>query len=396
MLDIKNPSMKTKKSLDVFLPFTKPTICDDAINEVVECLKSGWITTGPRVEQFESMIQDYCIHDNGEKPHVISLTSGTAALQLALMSFQLEPGSEVITTPFTFAATLNTIVLAGLTPVVVDVDPHTYNIDVSKIESAITPKTKAIMPVHFAGLSVDMDSIIDIAKRHNLRILEDAAHAIGTTYNGKRIGTFGDTQIFSFHPNKNMTTGEGGCVITNSLDEANYVRRMGFHGIDRPSFNRFSKKGSQHYDVVEAGYKFNMLDMMAALGIHQIKQLDGFIQRRTELANRYFDGLKGCKGLTLPANGDGHAWHLFSPLVNAPFDRDEVIQELKERNVGCGLHWRAITDFTYYQNTFNMNPDRYPIATDIGRRILSLPLFPELTNDLQDQVIDIIWDVLGK
>src|SRR5512135_3553225 len=265
-----------------FLPFSRPSISREAIDEVVACLESGWITTGPRVKKFEEELRRYF-----NAPHALALSSATAGLHLALAALELKPGDEVITTPMTFAATLNTIVLTGGTPVLVDVEPGTYNMDVARIEKAVTSRTRAIMPVHFAGLPVDLDPLYEIANRHNLRVIEDAAHAIGTEYKGKRVGAFGDIQVFSFHPNKNMTTGEGGSVVTRDDRIAEAVALLRFHGMDREAWNRFGKKGSQHYEIIAPGYKYNMMDIQAALGLHQLKQLDGFIRRRTELALRY-------------------------------------------------------------------------------------------------------------
>jgi len=232
-----------------FLPFSRPSISQAAIDEVVACLKSGWITTGPRVKQFEEDLKAYI-----GTPHVLALTSATAGLHLVLVALGLKPGDEVITTPMTFAATLNTIVLAGGKPVLVDVEPGTYNMDVTKIEKAVTKRTRAIMPVHFAGLPVDLDPLYEIAKKHNLRVVEDAAHAIGTEYNGIRIGGFGDIQVFSFHPNKNMTTGEGGCVAARDDRLISNVSLLRFHGMDREAWDRFGKKGNQHYEIIAPGY----------------------------------------------------------------------------------------------------------------------------------------------
>ena len=236
----------TKK--EDFLPFSRPSISREAIDEVVACLESGWITTGPRVKKFEDDLKAYV-----SAPHALTLSSATAGLHLVLTALELKPGDEVITTPMTFAATLNTIVLAGGKPVLVDVDPGTYNIDINRIEQVITSRTRAIMPVHFAGLPADLDPLYAIAKKHGLRVVEDAAHAIGTEYKGRRIGSFGDVQVFSFHPNKNMTTGEGGCVVTRDNKMAEAVALLRFHGMDREAWNRFGKKGSQHYEIITPG-----------------------------------------------------------------------------------------------------------------------------------------------
>jgi dTDP-4-amino-4,6-dideoxygalactose transaminase len=381
-------------SSEEFLPFSRPSISQAAIDEVVACLKSGWITTGPRVKQFEDDLKAYL-----GAPHVLALTSATAGLHLVLVALKLQPGDEVITTPMTFAATLNTIVLSGGRPVLVDVEPGTYNLDVSKIEKAVTKRTRAIMPVHFGGLPVDLDPLYDIAKIHNLRVIEDAAHAIGTEYKGRRIGSFGDIQVFSFHPNKNMTTGEGGCVATRDEKLASDVALLRFHGMDREAWNRFGKKGTQHYEIIAPGYKYNMMDIQAALGLHQLKQLDGFIKRRTEIAQRYHTLLAGWPQWTLtrdPGFRHLHAWHLYTPLINpdaAKMDRDAFMQGMKERNIGTGLHYRAVHLYPYYHEQFGFKRGDFPNAEAISDRIVSLPLFPAMTDRDQDRVIEAMRDL---
>jgi dTDP-4-amino-4,6-dideoxygalactose transaminase len=383
-------------SNEEFLPFSRPTIDQATIDEVVACLKSGWITTGPRVKQFEEDIKAYC-----SAPHALALSSATAGLHLVLAALELRPGDEVITTPMTFAATLNTIVLTGGKPVLVDVEPGTYNMDVTAIEKAVTKRTRAIMPVHFAGLPVDLDPLYALAKKHNLRVIEDAAHAIGTEYKGKRIGSFGDIQVFSFHPNKNMTTGEGGCVVTRDEKMAGDVALLRFHGMDREAWNRFGKKGSQHYEIITPGFKYNMMDMQAAIGLHQLKQLNGFIRRRTELALRYQELLAGWPQLSLPAApaySHLHAWHLYTPLINpdaAGMDRDAFMQGMKERNIGTGLHYRAVHLYPYYRKHFGFKRGDFPHAETISDRIVSLPLFPLMTDGDQDRVIAAMKDIFN-
>jgi dTDP-4-amino-4,6-dideoxygalactose transaminase len=380
-----------------FIPYSRPSISQEAIDEVVTCLKSGWITTGPRVKQFEEDLKSYL-----GAPVALCLTSATAGLHLVLTALKLKPGDEVITTPMTFTATLNTIVLAGGRPVCVDVEPGTYNMDVARIEKAITKRTRAIMPVHFAGLPVDLDPLYDIARKRNLRVIEDAAHAIGTKYKGRRIGSFGDIQVFSFHPNKNMTTGEGGCVVTRDEQLAADVALLRFHGMDREAWNRFGKKGSQHYEIIAPGYKYNMMDIQAALGLHQLKALDGFIKRRTELALRYHEVMKDWPQWTLtttPGYKHLHAWHLYTPLINpdaAKMDRDAFMQAMKERNIGTGLHYRAVHLYPYYREQFGFKRGDFPNAETISDRIVSLPLFPGMTDKDQDRVIHAMQDLFGR
>ncbi|MBX3709036.1 MAG: DegT/DnrJ/EryC1/StrS family aminotransferase [Gammaproteobacteria bacterium] len=382
---------------DEFLPFSRPLISQAAIDDVVACLKSGWITTGPRVAQFTEALKEYF-----NAPHALPLMSATTGLHLALLAMNLEPGDEVITTPLTFAATLNTIVLAGGKPVLVDIDPKTLNMDINQLESAITEHTRIILPVHFAGLPLDLDLLYAIAEKHGLRVLEDAAHAIGTKYKDKRIGSFGDTQVFSFHPNKNMTTGEGGCVVTRDVELADQIARLRFHGVDRQAWNRYGKSGNQDYEIVLPGYKSNMMDIQAAIGIHQLKELPDFIARRNELAKRYQEALSDWPQWTipqLPAYDHLHSWHIYTPLINedaAQMNRNEFMQAMKERNIGTGLHYRAVHLYPYYRQVFGFKPGDYPYAEDVCERIVSLPLFPSMTDAEHDRVLDTMYTIFNQ
>lgn len=374
---------------ETFLPFARPSISPEALAEVSACLQSGWITTGPRVKKFEEMLRGYV-----QAPQVLTVTSATAGLFMVLKALNFQPGDEVITAPMTFAATLNVIVLAGGKPVLVDVERETYNIDVKKLAAAITPRTRAIMPVHFAGLPVDCDPLYALAEKHGLRVIEDAAHAIGTEYRGRKIGAFGDVQVFSFHPNKNITTGEGGAIALRDEKLAAELQLLRFHGMDREAWARFGKTGNQHYEIITPGYKFNMMDMQAALGLHQLPALDGFIARREELVQRYRQALSDWPEFILtkdPSYPHRHAWHLFAPLVNTGkgtrLTRDEFMAALKERNIGTGLHYRAAHLYPYYRDTYGWEPGDFPNAEFISDRIVSLPLFPTLTHAEQDHVI---------
>jgi dTDP-4-amino-4,6-dideoxygalactose transaminase len=379
-----------------FLPFSRPLISQAAIDDVVSCLKSGWITTGPRVAEFTEALKEYF-----NAPYALLLTSATAGLHLALLALNLEPGDEVITSPLTFAATLNTIVLAGARPVLVDIDPHTLNIDLNRLEEAITDRTRVIIPVHFAGLPVDLDALYDIANRHNLRVIEDAAHAIGTEYKGKRVGSFGDIQVVSFHPNKNMTTGEGGCVITRDKQVADQISRLRFHGMDRQAWNRYGKNGSQDYEIVLPGFKYNMMDIQAAIGIHQLKDLAGFIARRNELAERYQQALSDWAEWTLPKRplyDHMHSWHIYTPLINEEvtrMNRNEFMLAMKERNIGTGLHYRAVHLYPYYRQAFGFNLGDFPHSEDVSERIVSLPLFPGMTDAEHDRVLDVMYSIFN-
>lgn len=379
-----------------FLPFSRPTISQEAIDDVVACLKSGWLATGPRVAAFTEALQNYF-----QAPHVLPLMSATTGLHLALIAMGVGPGDEVITTPMTFAATLNVIALTGATPVLVDIDPNTLNMDVNLLEDAINPRTRVIMPVHFAGLPVDMDPIYELAERHGLRVLEDAAHSIGTEYKGKRVGNFGDVQVFSFHPNKNMTTLEGGCIVTRDATLADQIGKLRFHGMDRSAWNRFGKSGTQDYEIVLPGYKSNMTDVQAAIGIRQLESLDDFIARRTVLAERYQEALADWAQWSLPATPDFdhvHAWHLYTPRINveaAGMDRDEFMQKMKERNIGTGLHYRAVHLYPYYREAFGFKEGDFPHAESVGERIVSLPLFPLMTDVEHDRVLDVMYSIFN-
>lgn len=383
--------------VDEFLPFSRPWIDKEEIDEVINCLESGWITTGPRVKQFEQALSEYL-----DSPHALTLSSATAGLHLALEALDLAPGDEVITTPLTFVATINTIVLAGGRPVFVDIDAGTRNMDIEQLAAAIGPRTRAIIPVHFAGLPVDLDPLYALAQKNDIRVIEDAAHAIGTEYKGRRIGAFGDTQVFSFHPNKNMTTGEGGCVTTRDDQLARRVSLLRFHGIDREAWNRFGKSGSQQYSVIAPGYKYNMMDIQAALGIHQLERLDAFIDRRRDLAQRYQAELGEIAELalpTLPAYAHRHAWHLYCVLINvdeAGMTRDEFIEAMKSQNVGTGLHYQAVHLHPYYQENFGFSSGDFPIAEDVGERIVSLPLFPRMQDHDVDRTINAIKNVFRR
>lgn len=378
-----------------FIPFSKPSIDQATCDEVVACLKSGWMTTGPRTKQFEQMLADYLYN-----PHISCLTSATAGLHLALKALNLKPTDEVITSAHTFVASLNTIVIAGAKPVLVDIDLKTRNMNVNLVEQAITPNTKAIMPVHIAGLPVDLDPLYALAKQYKLRVIEDAAQAVGTDYKGRKLGSFGDTQVFSFHPNKNMTTGEGGCVSTCDETLLKRINVLKFHGIDREAFNRYSKTGSQEYDVIEAGFKYNMLDLQAAIGLHQLPQLDTFNQKRREKAERYLRELKDVKALQLPGMPDfecTHTWHVFTVLIDpAVMSRAEFMEKMRDKNIGTGLHYQPVSLFSYYRENFGFKPGDFPQAEYCGNHIVSLPLFPDLSESQQTYVIDTIKEVLGS
>ena len=379
-----------------FLPFAKPSIGDEEIAEVADSLRSGWITTGPKTERFAEAFRAYV---GGRFAAPIS--SATAGLHVALLAHGIGGGDEVITTPMTFAATLNVVVLVGATPVLADIDRGTLNVRPEEIEKKLTPRTRAIVPVHYVGQPADMDPILEIARKHGLAVIEDAAHAIGTEYKGRRIGSLPTTAVFSFHPNKNITTGEGGMVVTNDENVFETVSLLKFHGMDRNAWKRFAKSGSPRYDIALPGYKYNMMDIQAALGLHQLPKLDRFIERRAAIAAAYqHDFADAPFFLPRPVPWPSrHAWHLYAPLVDLDrltIDRDRFMAELKERNIGCGLHYSAAHEFSFYRERFGWQPLDYPEAHFVSERIVSLPLFPDMTEAERGDVVEAVYDVAKK
>jgi dTDP-4-amino-4,6-dideoxygalactose transaminase len=380
-----------------FLPFARPSLGEDEIREVVDTLRSGWITTGPKTERFAAEFLDYV----GGR-FAVPVSSATAGLHAALLALGIGPGDEVVTTPMTFVATLNAIVHCGAVPVLVDIDAATLQMRVEAIEFVLTPRTKAIVPVHYVGQPVDMDPLLALASARGLAVLEDAAHAVGTEYRGRRVGSFPTTSVFSFHPNKNITTGEGGMIVTEDPGVFERASLLKFHGMDREAWKRFAKEGSPRYDVAVPGFKYNMMDLQAALGLHQLKRLDGFIAERTRLAGRYDAAFAGAMGLILPSRvpyPSRHAWHLYTPLLDVDrltISRDRFLDELKRRNIGTGLHYTAAHEFSYYERRFGWKPDDFPEAHFVSERILSLPLFPDLSDDDQDDAIAAVLEVLEE
>lgn len=382
---------------DAFLPFSRPSIGEEEIAELLDSLESGWITTGPKVERFQERFAAYV----GGR-HAAALSSATAGLHLALLAHRIGPGDEVITTPMTFAATLNLIVLVGATPVLADIDRRTLQVRVEEIERCIGPRTRAVIPVHYVGQPVDLDPLLELARRHGLTVIEDAAHAAGTEYRGRKIGSFPTTSVFSFHPNKNITTGEGGMLVTPDEEVFERVSLLKFHGMDRNAWKRFDRAGSPRYDIALPGFKYNMMDIQAALGLHQLPKLEGFIAARRRLAESYQQAFRDLDALILPEPVPypaRHAWHLYTPLVNLDaltIDRDRFIQELKARNIGAGLHYVAAHEFSYYRDAYGWRPDDFPEAHFVSERIVSLPLYPRLTDEDQADVIEAVRDIAAR
>ncbi len=380
-----------------FLPFSIPTIGEEEINEVVDSLRSGWITTGPKVKLFEDAVKEYV-----GAPFAVALNSATAGLHVALLAMGIGPGDEVITTPMTFAATVNMIVQVGARPVLVDIEPGTLNIDPGLIRAKITERTRALLPVHFAGQPCNMDAIFAIAGEFNLKVLEDAAHAIGTEYAGKRIGSLDSISVFSFHPIKNITTGEGGMVCTRDEHLAEEMSLMKFHGMSREAWKRYSAQGTPNYDIILPGFKYNMLDMQAALGIHQLKKLDAFIDRRTEIAEYYNAAFADVEEIAPPSSAaydHRHAWHLYTPLIRIErlkIDRDTFMSELKRENIGTGLHFKAVHHHPYYRETLKIPEGELANADYASDRILSLPLFPKMAGEDPRDVVEAVKNVINR
>ena len=380
-----------------FLSFSRPTIEEDEINEVVDSLRSGWITTGPKVKIFEDEFKAYA-----GAPYAVALNSATAGLHIALLALGIGPGDEVITTPMTFAATVNMIVQVGARPVLVDIEPGTLNINASEIGKKITDRTKAVMPVHFAGQPCDMDKIFDIAAEFGLKVVEDAAHAVGTEYKGRRIGSLDSVSVFSFHPIKNITTGEGGMVCARDEQLAEEMSLLKFHGMSKEAWKRYSAQGTPNYDIVLPGFKYNMLDIQAAIGIHQLRKLDAFIERRGEIAGFYNEAFAGMEEIVTPAPvpyASRHAWHLYTPLIRVEklvIGRDAFMEELKKENIGTGLHFKAVHHHPYYRDSLKIPSGELPNADYASDRILSLPLFPRMTDDDARDVVEAVKTVLAS
>jgi len=358
-----------------FLSYCQPSIGQEEIKEVIKVLKSGWLAMGPKTAEFEKLLTQYT-----KARHAVVVNSCTAALHLSLISLQIGKRDEVITTPYTFVSTANVILHTGAKPVFVDIDRKTYNIDPSQIEKAITKRTKAIIPVHFAGQPCKMEEIMKIAKKYNLFVIEDAAHAIGAEYEGKKIGTFGKTTCFSFYATKNITTGEGGCITTNDDYLVERFRTLRLHGMDKDAWKRYSEKGSWYYEIKECGWKYNMIDIQAALGIQQIKKLDKFIKIRRKYAKIYNEGLKKIGGIITPYEEPNvkHTYHLY-PILLKKYNRDKFIKEMYKRGIGCSVHFIPLHLQPFYKRTFGFKKGDFPNAEWVYEREVSLPLYPKMS-----------------
>lgn len=393
---MKSNSFDNVRARKDFLPFHRPSIGPEEEEEVIQTLRSGWLTTGPRTQQFERDFASF----SGCK-HAIGLSSCTAGLHLALVALGIGEGDEVITTTITFPATANVIVHQRGKPVFVDVDPETLNIDTDQIEAKITPRTRAIIPVHFAGHPCQMDRILEIARRYNLKVIDDAAHALEAEYKGRKVGGLGDATVFSFYATKNITTGEGGMLTTNDDDLAEKISILRLHGISRDAWNRYGSEGYKHWDTVYPGYKYNMFDLQAALGIHQLKKVDEFLRARNKYVQMYDETFKQIPEIKLLGRKENikHSHHLYIIQVKTEdltADRDVIMNAIQAENIGIGVHFRALHLQSYYRNTYGFRPGDFPNAEYASDRVISLPLYPAMTEQDVFYVIDVVKKVIAN
>lgn len=378
------------------LPYARPSITQAEIEEVEATLRSGWLSTGPRAERFEQALARRL-----GVAHALGASSGTAALHLAVLAAGVRPGDEVITTPVTWVSTANVVLHAGAKPVFVDVEPDTMNLDASRVAEALTRKTRALLPVHFAGQPCDEDALLDIARAQGIMLIEDAAHALGASYKGRPIGAIADVTMFSFHPAKNITTGEGGALTTNVESISARAKMLRFHGIEQSPEGRFGGRSPVAYDAVEAGFKYNFTDIQAALGLHQLARLDELNARRGELARLYVEQLATVphvKPLGRAPYPHEHAWHIMVVVLDdqaLSLDRDSIIHALREAGVGAGLHFVPLHLQSLYRPMVE-RPETLPVATAANRRILTLPLFPEMAEADVTFVVDTLRKIVRK
>jgi dTDP-4-amino-4,6-dideoxygalactose transaminase len=381
-----------------FMPFALPELGEEEIAEVVDTLRSGWVTTGPKTRRFE---QDFAAFLGDESLHCIAVNSATAGLHLALEALGIGPGDEVITTTHTFTATAEVVRYMGADVKLVDIDPATLNIDPAAIEAAITPRTKALMPVHYAGLAADMPAIRAIARKHGLKIVEDAAHALPTTSQGQLIGTLdSDATVFSFYANKTITTGEGGMLVTRDAALAARAKVMRLHGINRDAFDRFTAKvPSWYYEIVAPGFKYNLTDIAAALGLHQLKRAHAFQQKRAQLAQIYNEALQDLPLILppRPAPGELHAWHLYVVRVrpDAPIGRDRLIEALFNAGIGCSVHYMPLHLHPYWRERYDLQAADFPHSQRAYEQMLSLPLYTRMTAADALRVVDAVRAALA-
>jgi len=371
-----------------FITFHRPEIGEEEVRSVVETLRSGWLTTGPKVKRFEEDFARYlgCTH-------AVAVNSGTAALHLALDAIGIKEGDEVIVPTMTFAATAEVVLYFKANPVLVDCEPNTLNLDAKQVESAVTPRTKAIIPVHMGGQPCDMEPILELARRYNLKVIEDAAHALPATYHGKKVGTIGDITCFSFYATKTITTGEGGMATTENPEWANRMRVMSLHGITADAWDRYTDKGSWYYEIIRPGYKYNLTDIAAALGIEQLKRCDQFWQARRRIAGRYHEAFADLPEIRRPAciPDIQHAWHLYVIQLNIErlsINRQDFIKALKSQKIGASVHFIPLHLHPFYRGRFGYQATDFPQANAVFGRIVSLPIYPGMTEaNVRDVIV---------
>ncbi|MFC1628595.1 DegT/DnrJ/EryC1/StrS family aminotransferase [Gemmatimonadota bacterium] len=382
-----------------FLPFALPLIGDEEVGEVVDCLRSGWLTSGERVKRFEKEFSRFIGVE-----HALAVSSATAGLHLALEAIGIEPGDRVITTPYTFTATAEVVRYLGADPVFVDVDPRTFNIDPELVEAALErdDRIKAILPVHFGGQACDMDPLLSLAKDHGITVVEDAAHALPSTYKGRLVGQLGDVTVYSFYVTKTLVTGEGGMVVTKNAGYADRIQVMRLHGINNDVFDRYtSEKPSWYYEVVAPGFKYNMTDLAAAIGIHQLNKLELFHGRRERIARRYDTAFTDLPFQTpfVARSDDTHAWHLYVILLELDrlnINRDRFIELMSEAGIGTSVHFIPLHVQPYWRDRYELQPDDFPVSSDIYRRAVSLPIYPRMTDDDIERVIAAVTGIASE
>nr|WP_321496408.1 UDP-4-amino-4,6-dideoxy-N-acetyl-beta-L-altrosamine transaminase [uncultured Methanolobus sp.] len=374
------------------IPYGHQTIDDEDISEVVKVLKSDWLTTGPKIKEFED---DLCKYIGCE--HAIVMNSGTSALDVAVASLDLPKGSEVITTPFTFAATSNALLYNGIRPVFADIKEGTRNIDPEDIRQKITEKTKAILYVDYAGHPCEIEEIKEIAIEHDLYMIEDACHSLGSSYHGKKVGTLADLTIFSFHPVKPITSGEGGAVVTNNEDLATKVRMLHSHGIDKDAASRYGPDAGWAYDMKLLGRNYRMTDIQAALGISQLKKIDLFIQKRNKIASQYNELFEECNLISTPHTEKGiiHGWHIYTILLDEKINRDLFFKSMRKNNIGVNLHYIPVYRHSYYTENFSFDKADYPVTEDVFKRIITLPIFPSMTHENIEYVASTVSKIVN-
>jgi len=379
---------------DRFIPFARPSIGPREEEAVIEVLRSGWLTTGAKATEFERRFAEYT-----GAAHAVAVSSGTAGLHLSLEALGVQPGDQVVTTPYTFTATAETIRYLGADPLFVDIADDSFNIDVDAFEAAAAShEIRCIVPVHVGGEPCDMRRIREIADRYGIAVVEDAAHAFPSRVDGRYIGTFGNTGVYSFYANKTITTGEGGMIVTDDRGCADRMRTMRLHGIDRTVWDRYvtNRSRSWEYDIVAAGYKYNLPDTAAAIGLVQLDRAETFLDRRRAIAARYTEGFRARDYLIPPRDASGHAWHLYIlrlRLERLSIDRDAFVEGLSERGIGTSVHYKPLHHMSYYRDTYGLEPGCFPRASERFAQVLSLPIYPDLSDDAVDHIIDSVLEI---